>query len=49
MLTGSSKSSTDELERSLARAEAERNEAIDTLGLAPADQRTAEVIRLPRQ
>jgi hypothetical protein len=49
VLTGSSKSSTDELERSLARAEAERNEAIDTLGLAPAEERTADVIRLTRQ
>ena len=49
VLTGSSKSSTDELERSLARAEAERNEAIDTLGLRPAQERTAEVIPLPRR
>ncbi len=49
VLTGSSKSSTDELERSLARAEAERNEAIDTLGLQPAQERTAEVIPLPRR
>lgn len=49
VLTGSSKSSTDELERSLARAEAERNEAIDGLGLAPADGPTAEVMRLTRR
>lgn len=50
VLTGSSKSSTDELEGSLASAQAQRNEAIDTLGLAPAaEERTAEVIRLPRR
>lgn len=49
VLTGSSKSSTDELERTLARAEAERNEAIDALGLHPAAKGTAEVVRLPRR
>lgn len=49
VLTGSSKSSTDELERALARAEAERNAAIDALGLAPAEEPTAEVIPLPRR
>ena len=36
VLMGSSKSSTDELERSLERAEAELNEAIDALGLVDA-------------
>jgi hypothetical protein len=36
VLAGSSKSSTGELERSLTRAEKERNAAIDALGLLPA-------------
>jgi hypothetical protein len=36
VLTGSSKSSTEQLERSLQGAERERNEAIDALGLIPA-------------
>ena len=49
VLSGSSKSSTDELERSLARAEAQRNAAIDALGLAPAEGATADVIRLPQR
>ena len=35
VLTGSSRSSTELLERSLKRAEQERNAAIDALGLAP--------------
>ena len=35
VLTGSSRSSTEHLERSLERAEQERNAAIDALGLAP--------------
>jgi len=37
VLTGSSKSSTEHLERSLQRVEQERNAAIDSLGLAPID------------
>ena len=41
VLTGSSKSSTEHLERSLQRAERERNAAIDALPLAPiADRET---------
>ena len=36
VLTGSSKSSTEQLEGSLAGAERERNAAIDALGLVPA-------------
>jgi hypothetical protein len=36
VLTGSSKSSTAQLEGSLAQAERERNAAIDALGLVPA-------------
>lgn len=39
VLSGSSRSSTGQFERSLARAEAERNAAIDALGLVPADGR----------
>jgi hypothetical protein len=35
VLTGSSKSSTEHLERSLQQAEQERNAAIDALGLSP--------------
>jgi len=42
VLTGSSKSSTDELERSLARAEEELNQAIDALGLVVAGPSAAE-------
>lgn len=38
VLAGSSKSSTGELERSLARAEDERNVAIDALGLVTAGE-----------
>ena len=41
VLSGSSGSSTAELQRSLARAEAERNAAIDSLGLIPAEGRDA--------
>jgi hypothetical protein len=39
VLSGSSRSSTEQFERSLVRAEAERNAAIDALGLVPADGR----------
>jgi hypothetical protein len=39
VLAGSSKSSTEQLERTLAAAEAERNAAIDALDLAPAGGR----------
>jgi hypothetical protein len=39
VLTGSSKSSTEQLERSLERVERERNAAIDALGLVPAQDR----------
>ena len=38
VLAGSSRSSTEQLERELARAEAERNAAIDALGLAAAGE-----------
>jgi hypothetical protein len=37
VLTGSSRSSTDELKRQIALAERERNAAIDALGLVAAD------------
>ena len=48
VLAGSSKSSTDELRRSLARAEAERNAAIDALGLIDAgEEAAAESARPP--
>ncbi len=39
VLAASSKSSTDQLERSLQRAERERNDAIDALGLVLARER----------
>lgn len=38
VLMGSSKSSTEELQRSLVRAEAQRDAAIDALGLVPAEE-----------
>ena len=55
VLMGSSRSSTEQLERSLERAEAQRNAAIDALGLTPAGEteavdpagRTALPKRLP--
>ncbi len=47
VLAGSSRSSTDELARRLARAERERDAAIDALGLVTAEAPTAPAAVLP--
>ena len=53
VLAGSSKSSTEQFERSLARAERERDTAIDALGLVAADEpatgRPARLTQLRKQ